>query len=278
MSKNKGGRPAHHDGETKKAAIAVRTAPSVRDALKAAADENGRSITQEVEKRLIVSFEADGGQRSSETERLLAKFAAEIAEIEQMTGKRWHKDRKTAGAVLEMFRRLPNHLVRTDDPYDDEFVSRTWDALYAARQETLKLMEHLRDFGISPWEQSYMKGRLFGNSSATPRRPEGQLGGILGRLAGVADMDRRELGRWREREQLERLELPPEAKRHALALIELLEGADERELSANEAHSEAIAPYLQAEEEGRTLYRSSKRRAAEMAVARGDDFSISDLF
>lgn len=264
LSKNKGGRPAHHEGETKKAAIAVRTAPSVRDALKSAADENGRSITQEVEKRLIVSFEADGGQRSSETERLLAQFAAEIASIEKMTGKRWHKDRKTAGAVLEMFRHLPTRLVRTDDPSDDELVSKAWDALYRARMETEQLRDHLRDFGITPHTPSLASRGLFGSRQAG---------------AGLSDLlaDSR-AGRWREREQLDRMDLPPEAKRHALALIELLEGADEREKLASEAHSEAIGPYLEAEEEGRTLYRSSKRRAAEMAAARGDDFSISDLF
>ena len=55
--KNVGGRPAHFPGETKTAAIAVRTAPSVRDALKRAAEENGRSITKEVEYRLLKLFD-----------------------------------------------------------------------------------------------------------------------------------------------------------------------------------------------------------------------------
>lgn len=56
---NKGGRPTDHPGEVKKAAIAVRTAPSIRDRLREAAKANGRSVTQEIEMRLVRSFDED---------------------------------------------------------------------------------------------------------------------------------------------------------------------------------------------------------------------------
>lgn len=56
-------RPPHHEGEIKKAAIAVRTAPSIRERLRTAAKANGRSVTQEVEIRLVRSFNEDDWKR-----------------------------------------------------------------------------------------------------------------------------------------------------------------------------------------------------------------------
>lgn len=68
----RGGRPRHYKGEVKKAAIAVRTAPSIRDRLRLEASANGRSVTQEVEIRLVRSFdEQDHAERFAEVMREL---------------------------------------------------------------------------------------------------------------------------------------------------------------------------------------------------------------
>lgn len=264
MSENRGGRPSHHEGEIKKAAIAVRTAPSVRDALKAAAESAGRSVTQEVEARLTASLEADGGQRSPETWQLLNKIAVSIAEIEAMTGKRWHRDRKTAGAVLEMFDRKPRAWVNVDDPADDELVQKAWAALSVARVDRDKLIAYLEEIGIEAMRPAVRRKGLLGGG----RTPGGQ---IIGDALAHAFK-----GRWRERQQMELLALPKEIATAASIIIEQLEAADEREAEAMKAYDEATAPFREVESEGRAAYRNLRRLRAEEALQRGERPDSSD--
>jgi hypothetical protein len=93
----KGGRKPER-GEAKRSAIAVRTTATIKAKLDAAADEAGRSLTQEVEKRLEASVAIS---ETGETHELLAAIAGEIARAEALTGKRWHRDLKTWAMARE---------------------------------------------------------------------------------------------------------------------------------------------------------------------------------
>ena len=114
----KGGRPPEK-GERKRSAIAVRTTTENKAKLEAAALEEGRSITQEVEARLEASLI---GNRSAETERLFSDLSVEIERAEELTGKRWHKDLRTWAMVREALFRGP--IVRRM-PEDDRLLSDT---------------------------------------------------------------------------------------------------------------------------------------------------------
>lgn len=259
---NLGGRPRHHEGEVKKAAIAVRTAPSIRDALKKAADESGRSITQEVEARLVASLERDGGARTPETERLLTEIGNAIAEIENWTGKRWHRDRKTYGAVLQMMEKGPAFKKRVDDPKEDEIVAAAWEKFYRIHAQSMPLIGWLNEVGVKATERVNSSTSLVGKSG---KQTQNAL------LVGLSS-------RWRERGQLDQeANLPDNIRSAALTMIDQLEALDEQADQAFEEWRQAQRPYIEAEHEGRTLYKSRKREAAERARQNGNDFDWSDI-
>lgn len=269
MTKNKGGRPAHHDGEIKKAAIAVRTAPSIRDALRVAADESGRSVTQEVEARLIASFERDAGRRSAETERLLNRFAAEITEIEALTGKAWHRDRRTAGSVMELFEKKASVWLNVDDPHEDEFVDAAWRKLHALREERKRPEAGLARLGIKTDQAKNTRAPKGGLSEIYSDDNE-PLNALAHAMAGVTK------GRWFERMQLEKLEVEQNVREAALMVIEMIETLDDQIAAAELEYSAAVRPFIMAELEGRELYRSERRKRAAMAVERGEMPDQSD--
>lgn len=96
----KGGRKPEGD-EVKRSAVAVRTTPTIKARLAEAAEEAGRSVTQEIEARLEASLAYDQPERTPETIRLLGAVAADIERAEKLTGKRWHKDVVTWAMVRE---------------------------------------------------------------------------------------------------------------------------------------------------------------------------------
>lgn len=96
----KGGRKPEGD-EPKRSAVAVRTTPAIKALLVAAANEAGRSVTQEIEARLEASLAEDRPNRTPETMRLLAGLAEDIERAEHLTGRRWHKDVVTWAMVRE---------------------------------------------------------------------------------------------------------------------------------------------------------------------------------
>lgn len=114
------GRPPKGEHRGKSATFSTRITPELRSALEYAAETSGRSISQEVETRLRLSFDAElqRGQR----DKLIEAFGGEesfalfvvlsmfIQSIEIKTGRPWHADRYTyeqvaAGAafILDSF-------------------------------------------------------------------------------------------------------------------------------------------------------------------------------
>lgn len=93
-SKNMGGRPPER-GEPKRAAIALRTTPAIKDRLQAAAEAKGRSITQEVEARIEESFALEDLLGGPRIKAQLIEIAAQIYRAEKTTGKLWDEDLET---------------------------------------------------------------------------------------------------------------------------------------------------------------------------------------
>lgn len=242
MERKRVGRPRHSEGEVKQSPVAVRTTPSVHRALRQAAEENGRSITQEVEARIASTFLRDAGQRSVETENLLNQIALEIAKIEEMTGRRWHRNRKTAGAVLEMLSDFPATQIRVDEAADDEAVSQAFDAWFDLCAEREDRLTKLAELGVRPNEAT----QAWLSDYVESKRPI----------------------RWRERQEVERLDLPPVVRRAANHLLEEIEALDLQVMRAKETLNEAAAPFNDAENEGRELYRKERQRRSMQAFAR----------
>jgi len=95
---NKGGRP-RHGAEPKSSSLNLKTTAEVRAQLEAAASASRRSLTQEVERRLIDSLEAKGPIPSDTTATLLRSIATAIGIIESEDGHAWTEDYETFTAV-----------------------------------------------------------------------------------------------------------------------------------------------------------------------------------
>ena len=98
IEKSRGGRPAER-GEAKRSPINMRTTPAIRAALEEAAERGGRSLAQEIEQRLERSIEEESRRGGPQTAALIAAILSDIADIEAATGKQWHEDIATFGAV-----------------------------------------------------------------------------------------------------------------------------------------------------------------------------------
>ena len=201
-------------------------------------------------------MERDGGTRTPETERLLTEIGNAIAEIEDWTQKRWHKDRKTYGAVLQMLERGPAFKRRVDDPKDDEIVNAAWDDYFGIWEQIVRLVEGLNEIGIE--------------SSADLAGGLGATRNALADLAGT---------RWRERSQVdgENNGLSANLRIAALTIIEQLETLDKQAAKAVAEWLLARKPYIEAEQAGRLLYKSRMREAAERARQDGTSFDSADM-
>lgn len=101
IAENRGGRPSERD-EPKRAAIALRTTPDIKERLLHAASERGRSITQEVEARIEESFEAEDLYGDHRTRLALGALAGKIQKAEAATGKHWLDDIRTHAAAAAL--------------------------------------------------------------------------------------------------------------------------------------------------------------------------------
>lgn len=99
------GRPAEREA-AKLAPLNMRTSPQLREQIEQAATVNGRSLTQEVERRLITSFIFDDSRGGAHIGSLANMICASIQMIEQETGKRWTEDFDTFTQASSALNRL----------------------------------------------------------------------------------------------------------------------------------------------------------------------------
>jgi hypothetical protein len=93
----KRGPKAKQKSVLKSAPVSFRFTVGLRHKLETAARENGRTMSQEAERRLAESLREDGGgiSHSPQTRALVQLMAEAISMVEQWTYKRWHTDRFT---------------------------------------------------------------------------------------------------------------------------------------------------------------------------------------
>lgn len=88
----------------KGAPTTLRLEPATREALQEAANKSGRSLSREIEERLVDSLAASGAEGEGakrETEALLWGLRLVIDQAEQWTGQSWHADGCTRDTVAE---------------------------------------------------------------------------------------------------------------------------------------------------------------------------------
>ena len=98
----KGGRPPKGDYPNRLATFSTRVTPELREALDEAARRGGRSLSQEVERRLRRSFDADSLEQAfenSEHYALARIFKKIIDAIEHISFRPWHDSAYTVDAV-----------------------------------------------------------------------------------------------------------------------------------------------------------------------------------
>jgi hypothetical protein len=108
-----GGRKPMGEFTGKTETLTTRITPAVRAGLEREAGRNGRSLSQEVEKRLEASLQAPQKlleQWGPPHVWLLARLVSQLTQgIEVQTGKRWHEDRYTADNVRSAIETLIMH-------------------------------------------------------------------------------------------------------------------------------------------------------------------------
>lgn len=261
MTDKRRGRPALPEAERRQQ-IGVRTAPSLKADLERAAAENGRSVAQEAELRLVQSFEAERQAGGRETARLLSMLANEIALIEMRTRKAWHRDLTTWAAVAEMFSKGPLRRLRPDRYNDDEVVGEAWSALWKVRQQKEPLLNELRNEGLFAEDLP--------DTSTTSRR------GIFGAMM-FSDKESL-LNRTPLRRAIQaRADLSDDHKERVEGLVDKLVSLDADERVAIKAHRDALQPYFDAEHRGRELYAVQLREAVSRARAEGQPFNLLDF-
>lgn len=104
MEKNKGGRP-REGTEVKRAPISMKTSPELRARIEGAAKASGLSMAQEVERRLLQSFDEEGRYGGPATAAFLQATARAIGVVEARMEADWLSDYATWHAAQRMVER-----------------------------------------------------------------------------------------------------------------------------------------------------------------------------
>jgi len=103
-----GGRKPQGEFRGKEAALTTRITAQTRHALDRAAQKNGRSLSQEVERRLCDSIQRDLS-RDRHIRSLGAVFMLMVQGVERRTGLRWRDDAFTAQSIRDGLSLLISH-------------------------------------------------------------------------------------------------------------------------------------------------------------------------
>ena len=238
------GRPPKKPEERRQLAT-LRLDPEVHRKLEEAAASAENSRPAELEARLVATCDLDRNGVE-----LVQAIAKEIAQIQKMTGKRWHKDLKTWATVAEMLRVGPIHEFNPDLPQNDEDVIAAFEMLEILEQDRSNLIEQLGEMGIAARQD--------------PDKPVSAEAG----LATLPDPPRSTA-----RRMCEKLDDPEESAVAASLLDKIIQIDGQcREVSAK--FKGALRLHLEAANAGRKLYRDYLRKGAEQKRSRGEPYDI----
>lgn len=250
------GRRAKDESEKRKL-IGARYDPDVFAFLEAQAEANSRSTGAEVEERVAATHGLD-----AEGVALVADIAAEMGNIQRLTGKRWHRDLKTWAAVKEMLVQGPLEERRPDRSSDDEQVNEAWQRFRTLSDERREIIEQFKRIGVTLTED--------------PKPPKQR--GIFGMQNALAAMASPwDGGRTIAREMFESA---PDSndKQTALQLLDRLLELDRLIKEADDTWGALLMPYIEAEFEGRMAYRERLTREAERKRDAGEPFNVHHLY
>ena len=112
-----GGRKPRGEFRGKSATLTTRIMPGTRKQLEHAAKQSTRSLSQEIEYRLVKSIEKDRDRARQPHVRALAEAVALIAQqVERATGKHWNEDSFTGQALQHAMQFLISHFAPHDAP------------------------------------------------------------------------------------------------------------------------------------------------------------------
>ena len=246
------GRPPKRP-EDKRQLASFRLDPDARRSLDAAAESAGRSLSAELEARTVATIGLD-----AEGVGLINALAREIAVIQAMTGKRWHRDLKTWAAVAEMMSRGPIQDVRPDRPQDDPVVSEALEKLAELKDARAKLITELAAVGIAARED--------------PTKPPAT--GVFSDLQGLASLpDPKRIGTKQMCEQIE----DNAVRVIALDILKRILDHDELIEQADHAWEKSLSPYSEAAVEGGRLYQDLLRSEAERRRVRNESYNLFHL-
>lgn len=133
--KKKMGRPRQHE-EAKREPIAFRVTPTMKDEITRAAEASGRSIAQEIEGRLEMSFFEDRVLGGRDTALLTKLIASTVKMVELETGRSWTEDRMTFEAAKVGIQRI---LTRHQPHLDFDIWDRHRDLMLHFLQSVIRL-------------------------------------------------------------------------------------------------------------------------------------------
>lgn len=238
------GRPRKSPEERRKEAT-LRLDPEARRKLMEAAKKAERSFAADLEARLVATSDLD-----HQGIELVQAIAKEIAQIQKMTGKRWHKDLKTWAVVAEMLRSGPVNDFNPDTPQNDQDVITTFEMLEILKEDRSDLIEQLGSMGI-----------------AARQDPDKPAGGEAG-LTILPDPTR-----GTTRRMCEKLD-DAEQRTRAANLLEQIIQIDGQCRKVNATFKGALRLHLEATTAGRKLYRDYLRKEAERKKSRGEPYDI----
>jgi hypothetical protein len=152
-----------------------------KERLETAAAKAGRSLSEEIERRLEASFEREDCYGGPDTDALLHQFAGAIGFVQQRTGRRWSQDYETYLAVIEALEGILKWVRRTMQPKPSpksvaivqEMIEAepTWPKV--PRPTELELSEEPQSLSVAPGE-GLLGGYLAQLISPPPRFPSVQ--------------------------------------------------------------------------------------------------------
>lgn len=107
------------DGPGERVALLSRTTIELRQKLEQAAAQSGRSLGQEVERRLERSFDFDYLMGDNETALVLRSIANAVQRFEKASGKSWVRDSETQERVHEAVSKMVDVLMAVRPEIDD---------------------------------------------------------------------------------------------------------------------------------------------------------------